>query len=96
MHRYFETKASARVRRVGYYALGGVLSGMERKPPIYLWESGQFKGLRNRIFLLIFQHCPIVNLIFIGWARNLLKKKIGRLWGSAMGKFGVVENICHS
>ncbi len=59
---------------------------MERKPPIYLWESGQFKGLRDRIFPLIFRNRPIVNLIIIDWARNLLIKKIGRLWGSAMGK----------
>ena len=48
---------------------------MERNPPIYLKESGQFKGLRYRIFPLIFRNRPIVNLIIIGWARNLLKKK---------------------
>ena len=59
---------------------------MERKPPIYLWESGQFKGLRDRIFPLIFRNRPFVNVKIIDWARNLLIKKIGRLWGSTMGK----------
>ena len=62
---------------------------MERNPPIYFYENGQFKGLRYRIFLLIFQHRPIVNLIFINWARILLEKKNRRLWGSTMGKLTI-------
>ena len=40
----FETKASARVRRVGYYALGGVLSGMERNR---LFTYGKVVNLRD-------------------------------------------------
>ena len=53
---------------------------MERNPPIYLWESGQFKGLRHRISPLIFWLGP-----------KFINKKIGRLWGSAMGKISLTK-----
>jgi hypothetical protein len=48
-------------------------------------EVSQFNGLRYRNFPLIFCHRPIVNLIFIGWAQNLLIKKIGRFVGTCQG-----------